>query len=102
MWQSAIHPTTGQHDQRRQNNIYVYPEIGAARPAMDQCKGMAVQMNAGNLDHVLLDDMNHEFTIGANPAGGGDAPGGSVEGTSPIDSYADLVAEYGQNGDGFV
>ncbi|MBQ2974499.1 MAG: InlB B-repeat-containing protein, partial [Clostridia bacterium] len=56
---------TGKHDARKRAYVPVYPGVApATHPDIADCKTMASQMDAGNLDTFLYDDMYHEFIIG--------------------------------------
>ena len=71
LWHASINPSINKHDARKRAYIPVYPGVApASHPDIADCKTMASQMDAGNLDTFLHDDMYHEFTIGKAPAGG--------------------------------
>ena len=68
LWHASINPSTNKHDARKRAYVPVYPEINpATRPDVTACKTMASQMDAGNLDTFINEDMYHEFTIGSAP-----------------------------------
>ncbi len=68
LWQSAVNESTGQYDRRKRSYVYLSPEkIGyeADEVLFSQCDMMADIMNGVCELNVIIDDMNHEFTIGS-------------------------------------
>lgn len=67
LWQSYINPVTGKHDTRKQAKVPVRHKSEQVGGAADFIQ-MAQEMDNGTLDHFIIDDMNHEFVIGAETA----------------------------------
>ncbi len=97
LWHSSINTSTGKHDARKKAYIAAVDPANyeAGNTKLTNTTTMALCMDGGIIDHFVKDH-EHEFVIGENPA---DA---STEGVSKVQSYADLVATYGQGDDGFV
>lgn len=67
LWHKALNDK-GLHDGRRKAYVPVLHITTEGITTLQQMnKTMASQLDSGALDHVILDDMNHTFTIGENP-----------------------------------
>lgn len=72
LWHVATNPNNGKHDARRKAYVpvkHITTEGVTTQQHMGGTAGvMATNLDNGALDHVLLDDMYHEFTIGEGEA----------------------------------
>ena len=85
IWKHNINPSTGKGDSRRLADIYTGDTLGTYGSST------AMNLRYNVIQHVLLDDTYHTFTIGENPA---DIPAEPVAGTTNVTTYAELASQY--------
>ncbi|MBQ2974797.1 MAG: hypothetical protein IJE19_10625 [Clostridia bacterium] len=62
LWQSSINPDSGKHDSRKRATVPVRHITENVESASDFTQ-MAFMFDDGAIDHLIIDDLYHEFTI---------------------------------------